>query len=97
MRSLEARQMAELRHWHTERVPIARDGLAFCVRPDHAEMAQLFMAAHHDNGCDLCSMALSFPLTHADPIIVFGGSYQVRSRVAADLYRRGLAAKVLVS
>jgi uncharacterized SAM-binding protein YcdF (DUF218 family) len=40
---------------------------------------------------------VSDPLTHADAIVVLGGSYQTRPPAAADLYRRGLANKVLVS
>jgi uncharacterized SAM-binding protein YcdF (DUF218 family) len=40
---------------------------------------------------------VSDPLTHADAIVVLGGNFQTRPPVAADLYRRGLATKVLVS
>src|SRR5215472_11685703 len=40
---------------------------------------------------------VSDPLTHADAIVVLGGNYQTRAPAAADLYRRGLANKVLVS
>jgi hypothetical protein len=40
---------------------------------------------------------ISDPITHADAIVVLGGNYQLRPLVAADLYRRGLADKVLVS
>jgi len=40
---------------------------------------------------------VSDPLTHADAIVVLGGNSQTRPPVAADLYRRGLANKVLVS
>jgi uncharacterized SAM-binding protein YcdF (DUF218 family) len=40
---------------------------------------------------------VSDPLTHADAIIVLGGSFQTRPAAAADLYRRGLGNKVLVS
>jgi uncharacterized SAM-binding protein YcdF (DUF218 family) len=40
---------------------------------------------------------VSDPLTHADAIVVLGGNYQMRPPAAADLYRRGLANKVLVS
>jgi uncharacterized SAM-binding protein YcdF (DUF218 family) len=36
-------------------------------------------------------------LTHADAIVVLGGNSQTRPPVAADLYQRGLAQKVLVS
>jgi uncharacterized SAM-binding protein YcdF (DUF218 family) len=39
----------------------------------------------------------SDPLTHADAIVVLGGNSQTRPPVAAELYRRGLANKVLVS
>jgi len=39
----------------------------------------------------------SDPLTHADAIVVLGGNSQTGPPVAADLYRRGLANKVLVS
>jgi uncharacterized SAM-binding protein YcdF (DUF218 family) len=38
-----------------------------------------------------------FPLTHADAIVVLGGNAQTRPPVAAELYRKGLANKVLVS
>jgi uncharacterized SAM-binding protein YcdF (DUF218 family) len=40
---------------------------------------------------------ISDPITHADAIVVLGGNYQLRPLVAADLYRRGFADKVLVS
>jgi uncharacterized SAM-binding protein YcdF (DUF218 family) len=40
---------------------------------------------------------VSDPLTHADAIVVLGGNPQTRPPVAADLYLRGLAIKVLVS
>lgn len=40
---------------------------------------------------------ISDPLTHADAIVVLGGNAQTRPPAAADLYRRGLANKVLVS
>jgi uncharacterized SAM-binding protein YcdF (DUF218 family) len=40
---------------------------------------------------------VSDPLTYADAIVVLGGNSQTRPPVAADLYRRGLADKVLVS
>ena len=40
---------------------------------------------------------VSDPLTHADAIVVLGGNSQTRPPVAADLYRKGLANKVLVS
>jgi uncharacterized SAM-binding protein YcdF (DUF218 family) len=40
---------------------------------------------------------VSDPLTHADAIVVLGGNSQTRPPAAADLYRRGLANKVLVS
>src|SRR5262245_10358217 len=40
---------------------------------------------------------VSDPLTHADAIVVLGGSFQTRPAAAADLYRRGVANKVLVS
>jgi uncharacterized SAM-binding protein YcdF (DUF218 family) len=40
---------------------------------------------------------VSDTLTHADAIVVLGGNSQTRPPVAADLYRRGLANKVLVS
>jgi uncharacterized SAM-binding protein YcdF (DUF218 family) len=40
---------------------------------------------------------VSDPLTHADAIVVLGGNSQTRPPVAAELYRRGLANKVLVS
>jgi uncharacterized SAM-binding protein YcdF (DUF218 family) len=40
---------------------------------------------------------VSDPVTRADAIVVLGGNYQVRPRFAADLYRRGLADRILVS
>jgi uncharacterized SAM-binding protein YcdF (DUF218 family) len=40
---------------------------------------------------------VSDPLTHADAIVVLGGNSHTRPPVAADLYRRGLANRVLVS
>jgi uncharacterized SAM-binding protein YcdF (DUF218 family) len=40
---------------------------------------------------------VSDPLTHADAIVVIGGNSQTRPPVAAGLYHRGLANKVLVS
>jgi uncharacterized SAM-binding protein YcdF (DUF218 family) len=36
-------------------------------------------------------------LSHADAIVVLGGNARTRPPVAADLYRRGLADKVLIS
>src|SRR2546426_12403079 len=40
---------------------------------------------------------VSDPLTRADAIVVLGGNSQTRPREAAELYRQGLANKVLVS
>jgi uncharacterized SAM-binding protein YcdF (DUF218 family) len=40
---------------------------------------------------------VSDPVTRADAIVVLGGNLQERPLVAAELYRRGLADKVLVS
>jgi len=40
---------------------------------------------------------VSDPVTRADAIVVLGGNFQVRPQVAAELYRRGIADKVLVS
>jgi uncharacterized SAM-binding protein YcdF (DUF218 family) len=40
---------------------------------------------------------VSDPEGHGDAIVVLGGNYHVRPRVAAYLYRRGLATRVLVS
>jgi uncharacterized SAM-binding protein YcdF (DUF218 family) len=40
---------------------------------------------------------VSDPVTPADAIVVLGGNFQVRPFIAADLYHRGFAAKVLVS
>jgi uncharacterized SAM-binding protein YcdF (DUF218 family) len=40
---------------------------------------------------------VSDPLTKADAIVVLGGNSQTRPPVAAELYRRGLANKVLIS
>src|SRR5437588_11808951 len=40
---------------------------------------------------------VSDTLTRADAVAVFGGGAEVRPFVAADLYRRGLVNKILVS
>src|SRR5262245_4436449 len=40
---------------------------------------------------------VSDPVTRADAIVVLGGNFQNRPAVAAELYRRGLANRVLVS
>jgi hypothetical protein len=40
---------------------------------------------------------VSDPITRADTIVVVGGNYQERPRVAAELYHQCLAEKVLVS
>jgi uncharacterized SAM-binding protein YcdF (DUF218 family) len=40
---------------------------------------------------------VSDSVTHADAIVVLGGNFHVRPRVAADLYQRGLANRILVS
>jgi len=40
---------------------------------------------------------VSDPVTRADAIVVLGGNFWVRPLVAADLYGRGLANKILVS
>jgi hypothetical protein len=40
---------------------------------------------------------VSDPVTRADAIVVLGGNFQERPLMAAELYRRGLADKVLVS
>jgi uncharacterized SAM-binding protein YcdF (DUF218 family) len=40
---------------------------------------------------------VSDPATHADAIVVLGGDFQARPLVAADLYHRGFANKILVS
>jgi uncharacterized SAM-binding protein YcdF (DUF218 family) len=40
---------------------------------------------------------ISDELTHADAIVVLGGSIDVRPFAAADLYKRGLASKILVA
>jgi uncharacterized SAM-binding protein YcdF (DUF218 family) len=40
---------------------------------------------------------VSDPVTRADAIVVLGGNFRFRPIVAADLYRRGMAAKILVS
>jgi DUF218 domain len=40
---------------------------------------------------------ISDPITRADAIVILGGNFQGRSLVAADLYHRGLADKILVS
>ncbi len=40
---------------------------------------------------------VSDPVTHADAIVVLGGNFHVRPQVAAELYHRGVAGRVLVS
>jgi uncharacterized SAM-binding protein YcdF (DUF218 family) len=40
---------------------------------------------------------VSDSVTHADAIVVLGGNFQVRPLVAADLYQRGLANRILIS
>jgi hypothetical protein len=40
---------------------------------------------------------VSDSVTHTDAIVVLGGNFQVRPLVAADLYQRGLANRILVS
>jgi uncharacterized SAM-binding protein YcdF (DUF218 family) len=40
---------------------------------------------------------VSDPISHADAIVVLGGGLQTRPFVAAELWRRGLADKVLIS
>jgi uncharacterized SAM-binding protein YcdF (DUF218 family) len=40
---------------------------------------------------------VSDPVTHADAIVVLGGDFQARPLVAAELYRRGFASKILIS
>jgi len=40
---------------------------------------------------------VSDPVTRADAIVVLGGNFQFRPLLAADLYRRGLAGRILVS
>ncbi len=40
---------------------------------------------------------VSDPVTHADAIVVLGGNFHVRPQLAAELYHRGVAGRVLVS
>jgi len=40
---------------------------------------------------------VSDPLTHADAIVILGGDFQERPAVAAELYRNGVANKILIS
>jgi uncharacterized SAM-binding protein YcdF (DUF218 family) len=40
---------------------------------------------------------ISDPITQADAIVVLGGNFRVRPRIAAALYHQGLAGKILVS
>src|SRR4051812_27655155 len=40
---------------------------------------------------------VSDPVTHGDAVVVLGGGLDLRPFAAADLYRKGLANKVLVS
>jgi uncharacterized SAM-binding protein YcdF (DUF218 family) len=47
--------------------------------------------------CAASLWIISDPVTRADAIVILGGNFHVRPLVAADLYRRGLANKILVS
>jgi uncharacterized SAM-binding protein YcdF (DUF218 family) len=47
--------------------------------------------------CAASLWIISDPITRADAIVILGGNFHVRPLVAADLYRRGLANKILVS
>ena len=40
---------------------------------------------------------VSDPVTRSDAVVVLGGQIEVRPFVAAELYKRGLVTKVLVS
>ena len=40
---------------------------------------------------------VSDPVTRADAIVVLGGNFRVRPAVAAEMYRKGLAGRILVS
>jgi hypothetical protein len=40
---------------------------------------------------------VSDPVTHADAIVILGGNPTVRPLVAAELYRKGFAKKILIS
>lgn len=40
---------------------------------------------------------VSDPITRADAVVVLGGNFHVRPSVAADLYSRGLADRILIS
>src|SRR5262245_31861887 len=43
------------------------------------------------------SWIVSDPMTGADVIVVLGGDFEMRPRWAADLYRTGIAKRILVS
>ena len=43
------------------------------------------------------SWVISDPLTRADAIVVLGGNFHVRPRIAAGLYEKGFANKILIS
>lgn len=47
--------------------------------------------------CAASLWIVSDPVTRADAIVILGGNFHVRPLIAADLYRRGLANKILVS
>jgi uncharacterized SAM-binding protein YcdF (DUF218 family) len=40
---------------------------------------------------------VSDPVTRADAIVVLGGNFQLRPLIAAEMYRRGVAGKILIS
>jgi uncharacterized SAM-binding protein YcdF (DUF218 family) len=44
-----------------------------------------------------CLWTVSDAVTRADAIVVLGGNFHVRPLIAAEMYRRGLAKKILVS
>jgi len=47
--------------------------------------------------CAASLWIVSDPISRADAIVILGGNFHVRPLVAADLYRRGLASKILIS
>jgi uncharacterized SAM-binding protein YcdF (DUF218 family) len=47
--------------------------------------------------CAASLWIVSDPVTRADAIVILGGNFHERPLVAADLYRRGVANKILVS
>jgi hypothetical protein len=74
------------------------------VSLEDADYTALVLAPRHSHShlgwfCGLAAdlWIVSDPLNQADAVVVLGGDSRTRPREAADLYRKGLASKVLVS